>query len=713
MSSAGGAPSPKRRKLRKGTQSCWECKRRKIRCTFATAAEAICDGCRSRCTPCVGQEYPEAFSGHMAASDGRKRHMEPVGRQPSPTTLSIGDLAEYENPDALSRLLLAAWPSQHDLGLISTVPVNVSVIYHGAICMPYAKFFSSKHILSPQQLLCRPTETFHPVLMARRLLLLAVLFQSIQPCVAVTKLASMTSDYRSVMARLVNTASRLVTSNDQLITTLEGIECVMIESMYLNNAGYLRRAWMANRRAMTMAQMLGLHKEPAMDVSKGMTLEAETRERIMPDYMWARLVFSDRYLSLMLGFPQGCQENVFASPEALDGCTPVEKLERIRGVAGGLILQRNHAERTDLAATLAIDKMLLDSASLMPPRWWLIPATTTSSAEGAGAYFHDIIRVMTQMTHYHLLVQLHLPYLLLPASSPSEHDYSKMSAASASRAILTRFISFRSPDPSTAYCRGIDFIAFISSTTLCIAHLESQRQRHMHPATAATAFQSLEHERLRDRGLLEQTLEIMETMAEGHKDAIAQKIAAILRPLLAMEGRSAMGDCYRTSTSLDTSKQDEGVSGKSESLTKLRIHIPYFGTVKIEHNPADAGVSVHRRTGLEPLLQNGQDANQRTSASGSDHQAGSPTSVSRPIDNYNWSALPLFVDQLGALPSSVSTMGNVEFIDSAQACLGIPSPDIEAEAWALQGVDTALFSSLIQGHEEWGEDTIDMVTKQA
>ncbi|KEY67596.1 hypothetical protein S7711_08269 [Stachybotrys chartarum IBT 7711] len=713
MSSVGGAPSPKRRKLRKGTQSCWECKRRKTRCTFATAAEAICDGCRSRCTPCVGQEYPEASTGHKAASDGRQRHMEPVGSQPWPTTFSIGELAEYENPDALSRLLLAAWPSQHDLDLISTVPVNVSVIYHGAICMPYAKFFSSKHILSPQQILCRPTETSHPVLMARRLLLLAVLLQSIQPCVAVTKLASMTSDYRSMMTRLVNTASRLVTSNDQLITTLESIECVMVESMYLNNAGYLRRAWVTNRRAMTMAQMLGLHKEQAIDVSKVMTIEAETRERIMPDYMWARLVFSDRYLSLMLGFPQGCQDNVFASPEALDGCTPMEKLERIRGVAGGLILQRNHAERTDLAATLAIDKILLDSASLMPPRWWLIPATTTSSAEGAEAYFHDVIRVMTQMTHYHLLVQLHLPYLLLPAPSPSEYDYSKMSAASASRAILTRFVSFRSPDPSTAYCRGIDFIAFISSTTLCIAHIESQRQRHVHPGTPATAFQSLEHERLSDRGLLEQALKIMETMAEGHKDAVAQKIAAILRPLLEMEGRSAMGDCCRTSTSLDTPKQDEGVSGTSESLSKLRIHIPYFGTVKIEHNPADAGVSVHRRSGLEPLLQNRQDTDQRIRASGSDHHAGSPTRTSRAMDNSEWSALPSFIDQLGALPPSVSTTRNAEFTDSAEARLDIPSPAIEAEDWALQGLDTALFSSLIQGHEEWGEDTIEMVTKQA
>lgn len=51
----------KKRKLRKGTQSCWECKRRKSKCTFsrANADEVKCDGCLRRGSPCVSQEYPE------------------------------------------------------------------------------------------------------------------------------------------------------------------------------------------------------------------------------------------------------------------------------------------------------------------------------------------------------------------------------------------------------------------------------------------------------------------------------------------------------------------------------------------------------------------------------------------------------------------------------------------------------------------------------
>lgn len=49
----------KRRKLRKGTHSCWGCKRRKIKCTFKPPADAICVGCSRRGVACVNQEFPE------------------------------------------------------------------------------------------------------------------------------------------------------------------------------------------------------------------------------------------------------------------------------------------------------------------------------------------------------------------------------------------------------------------------------------------------------------------------------------------------------------------------------------------------------------------------------------------------------------------------------------------------------------------------------
>lgn len=54
--------SAKRRKIRKGTRSCWECKRRKIRCIFASSHDVTCLGCQRRRATCVSQDMPEELS---------------------------------------------------------------------------------------------------------------------------------------------------------------------------------------------------------------------------------------------------------------------------------------------------------------------------------------------------------------------------------------------------------------------------------------------------------------------------------------------------------------------------------------------------------------------------------------------------------------------------------------------------------------------------
>jgi hypothetical protein len=65
----------KRRKLRKGTRSCWECKHRKVRCTFASATDATCITCRRRGARCLGQELPEEV-GRIEDGAGRISRVE-------------------------------------------------------------------------------------------------------------------------------------------------------------------------------------------------------------------------------------------------------------------------------------------------------------------------------------------------------------------------------------------------------------------------------------------------------------------------------------------------------------------------------------------------------------------------------------------------------------------------------------------------------------
>lgn len=53
---------PARKKMRKGTKSCLECRRRKIKCTFEPGRTAICNECYARGSTCIDQEHGDIQS---------------------------------------------------------------------------------------------------------------------------------------------------------------------------------------------------------------------------------------------------------------------------------------------------------------------------------------------------------------------------------------------------------------------------------------------------------------------------------------------------------------------------------------------------------------------------------------------------------------------------------------------------------------------------
>ena len=88
----------KRRKLRKGTRSCWECKRRKIRCVSAASAHGVaCLGCQRRNVPCVGQEMPEDLA---PATIGTRHLSERISRVERLLLRVFGE----DEADGISRL---------------------------------------------------------------------------------------------------------------------------------------------------------------------------------------------------------------------------------------------------------------------------------------------------------------------------------------------------------------------------------------------------------------------------------------------------------------------------------------------------------------------------------------------------------------------------------------------------------------------------------
>ncbi|PWY88210.1 hypothetical protein BO70DRAFT_309756 [Aspergillus heteromorphus CBS 117.55] len=549
-------PEPKRRKVRKGTQSCWECKRRKVRCIFASSEVTICNNCRRRGTVCIGQEQDSP---------------EPSGGSQVEVRLSRVERLLEHKYEGVARDLVAAWPSQAELDIIFALPAGLSTYMHCGIFVPHTTIPGSGPP-SPQEMLQLPPPGSHPVLIARQLLILGTFLQSVPPPI-VESLGEFSSSYRDIMSRVLDRAVRLVNANEDLNGSVEGIECIMIEATYQNYAGNLHRAWMAVRRAASVAQMMALHRGLSSPSLKFLT--PQTRASFDPDNICLRLAEMDRYLSLMLGLPPASIDNRFAAPKALEACQPFDRMQRIHCVLSGRILQRTDCDLTNLSLTSEIDRLLQKNAAEMPPQWWLIPQFRPDNTKEQN--LDDTARLMQQFSHFYLLIRLHLPYMPCP-STDRRYDASKTTAVTGSREILARYVVFRASNPGHFYCRGSDFLAFVATTVMCLAHIDSHSQRQ-----AGTRFNPLFHSRPSDRGMMERTLEILQSMTRAGTDEIACRLAPLIRQLLAIEANAASGTIYST----NSSAADEGTIGCGGKLTNggqgLNIHIPYFGTITFEH----------------------------------------------------------------------------------------------------------------------------------
>lgn len=581
---AAAAPV-KRRKLRKGTFSCIECKRRKVRCRFGEGECAPPDGgsaclsCQRHGTPCVGQEFaapspspcrsPDPFrqlqyndvgkriaqvealvgelvrrrvaEGHptgeglvgeatgaaLAASapspsdytaDLFDQELESIlqqdahcfshwmhdrfmsansprfrsnSRSPSPAMVvarrrsSVDDvfssidihpkmqmriqLQQLEQELVANRLLFPARPTlytgplEHQTlskqlqSILPTIDHALRIMNRGALftLRRYRAFLAADaqadsghaaqaHALSPLQ----KRDSGHPVLLARELIQLAVCLQMMQKDSNLTDLGLPGVAPWETADRYFEVASNLVISQDAMVSSQEGLESLLLQAFFMVNKGDLRAGWMTLRRALGIAQIIGL--PPPSWNNQPLSLH----------FVWTRLLFSERFLSLMLGLPSSIVEDHYRSSLAPHAATTkvatagdwfaniehlAQDLERLHALIIPRIAARNErlnqlahapyvcadfdAQRhmrvlhDDYRDTRDIDYAFRQAAQSLPTKWWAIPDLMGGRMEWA-EQIEETARLMAQAKHYHFLVLLHLPYLtdrrpgVFPAKPP-------------------------------------------------------------------------------------------------------------------------------------------------------------------------------------------------------------------------------------------------------------------------------------------------------
>ncbi|RYC58832.1 hypothetical protein CHU98_g7375 [Xylaria longipes] len=492
---------------------------------------------------------------------------------------SPGDLLETLREDA-------ALDAVHN-----DVSFRASVVSNGRSPDPSMQFFDSALRLfsgdmQPASELARlPGPADHPVLLARELLYLAHGIQNLHPSTFDASSLNLGYSPTTAMTRYLNIASRLVTSNEALIESLEGLECLILEAVFYINAGNLRQAWLTFRRAIGLAQLMGFH------VGRTSGFAAlDPKSQSLPAMMWYRIVGQDRYLSLVLGLPPGTAEDLcFTSQAKMPYDCATGQLERQHyDIMGTMAAQSARSgELLDDEFTQSIDLALQRAVHGIPPEWWLIPrASYTMQSKGVDTVsnLEDVGRILVQINHYNPLVTLHLPSVLDSHRTPID-NYGQTTCLNSSRELLDRYIRLRCMRIAPFCCRMIDFSAFTASLALLSAHV-ARAQR------GSNRMDALAHQRLSDRATVEEIIRLLLETSKADSDAtLLQQAAAILRCLSEIEADAVAG-------SNDTIIPHSTTPDRSSSRRSVRVKVPFLGIVTISAKGITTDVH-ERRTEID------------------------------------------------------------------------------------------------------------------
>ncbi|PVI05557.1 hypothetical protein DM02DRAFT_668204 [Periconia macrospinosa] len=680
-----------RRILRKGTTSCVECKRRKIRCFFDQNSSVTCVSCRNRGTPCFGQDAADAAvprdwenserlkrvermlqdltakfmtqgfspesmeSQELSVSDGGGSNVFSLPERRAPNALSARDQLAQPTYSEACQLIHAAFPSQ--LVVDCLFEAGRATIYLQALCNPYRQLFTEKNTQSSMDLAQIPPVSAHPVLLARKLLHLALCMQQLDPSFDRSQLQGI-PNVRECMNNYYELASRLVTCHDELLDSREGLECLVCEAVFLTNGGNLRQALAALRRATTVAQMMHLHRKPHNIPLK----QLDPNTRVSGPFIWQHIAYLERYISLLIGMPSTIANTQFDTGPKKDAERDEEWFERSQIDLCNRIISRNQHRNYEIAVTMEIDKLLNEKVAQTPDVWW-------SPLEFGPGLTHEemmsrMISAQMQIIHYNMVTVLHLPHLLSKDTPDQRFDYSRYTCLYASREVLIRFIAFRSHIKVVYCCRPVDFCALTACKTLLLAYLNGNGE--------SQAF-DFAQQRAQDLDLIKRTLDMLDELWKLNGDELSAHTAKLTRKLVELE--ETMGH-QRDNVVANVVDHDEAKTGSDAAHGPdcLYLNVPYFGCIKLS-------------IGAAPNITG---------------------SVDPPYSNSSFAILPfeppgtVSGQQYVQITQPIYDMATFEELEDHLQGWDWPMPDLLAgsEDWAFQGTDATFFDTIMGGYNE-------------
>lgn len=267
----------------------------------------------------------------------------------------------------------------------------------------------------------------------------------------------------NLRAKCLTAIDDLVISDDDIAGTIDGVECLFLRGKHDINAGRIRKAWITTRRALSFAQLLGLHVRPRYSQpSESVTLRGKS--------LWKALYQDDRYISLVLGLPYAVSEIHCMMSAQEHNTTDVDTrssgdkyLLKLSSVIGHII-DRNQEPPSNntLPLTIKIEGEMTGLAASMPSQWWADDIEQTDIAS------QMYTRLLPQFWHHQCRTLLHLPFML-KAATDRRYEYNKIAALESARGMINLYRILRPAQGfGSLVCKVIDFQVFTAGMVLVL-----------------------------------------------------------------------------------------------------------------------------------------------------------------------------------------------------------------------------------------------------
>ncbi|XP_014561440.1 hypothetical protein COCVIDRAFT_11929 [Bipolaris victoriae FI3] len=622
---------PTRKKMRKGTHSCFECRRRKIRCIFQPDNPDVCSECFARGSRCIDQEHanPDVIVDHRKNLRERVSRLEALVDslleektvKSESRSQSIADTSSPKAPNVYTKDTLPPTPLSsespsnqlkftHNQRAISKQGHHIPIlsVFEDALNNDAEALAKVHNDPLQQSSTPKPDQTederytlenqhdedivdSNPFMnSAKRERTKQALIAVLPPFDQLTKILQSNSDWWDVWRRKCMrthgteqtlpqfAAQALATGNvgaiatvvlsvgicsqdtdqvsrhfevvdrwflcdDEYAASLEGLECFVLKSKWYADVGQPRRAWIAYRKGLMYAQLMGLHRKRTGSVAH--------------ESIWWALYHGDRFLSLLLGLPYGIIDAHcdLTMPDMGDSryLHPMVCMSRLSQLAGKVIDRNQGVAEQSFAWALQLDQELDDLWKKLDPAW--LDFTGLLADVGSNAV-ELRERIMGQIVFHQIRVYLHLPFMLKSASN-SRFSYSRTVTLNGSREVLRLYQVLRTGGVTPIYeCKAIDFLGFTAAVLMLIGLLNGPPAQSAASSSSAKLIDE-------DVRMIESCIDIFRRASSEKGGNVAAQSAEVLEKMMAkFKG---------TSTEID-----ELCNGPSSFV------IPYFGTISIK-----------------------------------------------------------------------------------------------------------------------------------